>query len=620
MKNDTKLEYVPPSDMDVEEAIISILLEYPIAFDVTKRYLRPSMFYKELYGKIYLAMEILNDKEGSFDYITLSAYLKNKANDDAINVLHLIKRDIPCTYIERHCMIVLELYLKRQCISIFYKYTTKIYANEDIADIYDNVKKELDTLFDVNEEDVNRIVQYEKSVLFACITNETSLNSVLYKLTPEMLYKNVHKNIYMAIIALHDMGQDISINSVSDMLRKNHNKEAIIEMQGFEEYYSPDWNYFLTYLVDNNNIKLLRKIALSIIAKNYKSIDEILDKIVTIADAIKEKDIRVSTIRSVAKKNIRKIRNISDGKQLSYVKTTIPKINEIAPIGPDNTIVVSGMASSGKTRVLIDMMKGILDLNNDISILWFSMEDSDDKILRCFVSGDVNLNENQMLSKEFKLSETLIDEIEKSQSKYENYDIEFVCEPSSIKTITAKFRAFVKKRPGKFCILIVDNFMLIKEVFEATSNTTQVEDGVMSQFTVLRKQTNVDGFMSSIFVLHHLSKELTSKFNKEEGYRPRLSMMKGTTRVADAATIVLLINNIGQHKDLIREHSKLPDIECLTSNGTYKFFKRQKIMKNMIIIDIAKNRDGEIDDDRGLIRIMYDFGKMKFNNLTFRKA
>ena len=79
--------------------------------------------------------------------------------------------------------------------------------------------------------------------------------------------------------------------------------------------------------------------------------------------------------------------------------------------------------------------------------------------------------------------------------------------------------------------------MLINEVFEATTNSTAVEDNIMSQFTVLKKQTNKDGYMSSIFILHHITKEATSKFNKEEGYRPRMSMLKGTTRVIDLSLI-----------------------------------------------------------------------------------
>ena len=65
------LTRLPPNNIEAEEAIISILLDFPVAFDVTKKYLKPSMFYKEIYGRIYLAMETLNDKEVAFDYVTL---------------------------------------------------------------------------------------------------------------------------------------------------------------------------------------------------------------------------------------------------------------------------------------------------------------------------------------------------------------------------------------------------------------------------------------------------------------------------------------------------------------------------------------------------------------------
>ena len=78
------LTRLPPNNIEAEEAIISILLDFPVAFDVTKKYLKPSMFYKEIYGRIYLAMETLNDKEGAFDYVTLSAYMQKHYLDDGI--------------------------------------------------------------------------------------------------------------------------------------------------------------------------------------------------------------------------------------------------------------------------------------------------------------------------------------------------------------------------------------------------------------------------------------------------------------------------------------------------------------------------------------------------------
>jgi hypothetical protein len=352
-----------------------------------------------------------------------------------------------------------------------------------------------------------------------------------------------------------------------------------------------------------------------IIGRRFSNVEDLVEKIQAIMDEIQVEDIEVSTMKGAARKNLRTIRNNAEGVNRSYLLTEEEVLNSVAFISRRNTIAISGMASSGKTRWMVQALRGILALNKDISINWFSMEDSDDKIFRSFVSSDVGLSDAQMLSKNYMLDESKIKAIEQATKKYEDYDIEFINEPSSINTICSKFKSFVKKRPGRWCLLVIDNFMLIKDVYEATSNSTSVEDYVMSRITNLKIQTNKHDMSSSIFVLHHLNKEVAMRANKDEGYRPRLSMMKGTTRIVDASDIVVLINNISQHKDLIKEHSKLPDIKCLTADGTYKSYKREALMKKMLIVDVAKNREGTIDDNRGLMRYIVDFDLMKFNHL-----
>jgi hypothetical protein len=109
------------------------------------------------------------------------------------------------------------------------------------------------------------------------------------------------------------------------------------------------------------------------------------------------------------------------------------------------------------------------------------------------------------------------------------------------------------------------------------------------------------------------------KFNKDEAYRPKVSTLKGSTRFADISNIIILLNYIGQHKDIIKEHSKLPDVNCLTADGTYRFYKRSSLLRNMLIAEVGKNRDGEIDDMRGIMRYQVDFGLMKFNHLICKR-
>jgi replicative DNA helicase len=611
---------IPPYDEDVEKAVIGTLLQFPDLFPISERYIKSKMFYLERHTILYDAMKELFSQEGSFDIITIKHYLKQNIKMDAVGgdyaMVKIMNESYLSTNFERYCMIVLELYMKRECIHIMYSYTEKIFNNEDIADIYDGIKNDLDSLFNINEDDVNRVIQYEKSILSACIHEEAALISIMNKITTDIFYKSIHKDIYSAILYVIGQSQNVSVDSVSDVLKKHNNIIAVSELKNIIAVEYNEYVYYTNFLIDNNNVKVLNDIALMIIGNRYKSVSMLVERLSDIVDNIRVKDVESTNIKAAGRKNINTIRNNADGKTISYLLTDEKVLNEVAFISPNNIVMIGGAQGSGKTRFIIKIMKGILALNKNISLLWFSMEDPEDKILRAFVSTDVGLTDAQMLSKNYKLTEEHINQIEHYQHNYEAYDIEFVTESSSIKMITSKYKSFCKRHKDRYCILIVDNLMLIPEISNITGNATQVEDMVAAQFKTLRTDTNKDGQNSTIFLLHHLTKEVMMKFNKDEAYRPKVSTLKGSTRFADISNIIILLNYIGQHKDIIKEHNKLPDVRCLASDGSYKLYKRSALLRNMLIAEVGKNRDGEIDDMRGIMRYQVDFGLMKFNRLT----
>ena len=164
--------------------------------------------------------------------------------------------------------------------------------------------------------------------------------------------------------------------------------------------------------------------------------------------------------------------------------------------------------------------------------------------------------------------------------------------------------------------------MLIDDLYNspAGSNQIQIEDKVAASIRAIVNNADKKGHKAIVIFLHHMTKEMESKNNFEEAYRPKLSHMKGTTRFADVANGIILLNNPGMHKDLIKKHSSLPDINCINSNGTSMFVKREKLLKNMLIAEVAKNRDGDMSDDsKAIQRWIVDFGTMKFNELNTQK-
>ena len=81
-------------------------------------------------------------------------------------------------------------------------------------------------------------------------------------------------------------------------------------------------------------------------------------------------------------------------------------------------------------------------------------------------------------------------------------------------------------------------------------------------------------------MLHHLTKESESKWNKDSGYEPKLTHIRGSSRISDFANQVILLHRPDNYDDLIeqaRMQGKLDKIDGL------------------FIVDIAANRDGEMN-------------------------
>jgi len=96
--------------------------------------------------------------------------------------------------------------------------------------------------------------------------------------------------------------------------------------------------------------------------------------------------------------------------------------------------------------------------------------------------------------------------------------------------------------------------------------------------------------------------------------------MKGSSRFADICSAIVLLNKPSMHKDLIKKHSVLPDIQCVNSDGSKIYVKRELLLQNLMLAEVAKNRDGEMADDNvAVARYIVDFKTMKFNELITSK-
>lgn len=264
------------------------------------------------------------------------------------------------------------------------------------------------------------------------------------------------------------------------------------------------------------------------------------------------------------------------GESKTYYKTGNPLLDEKLYFSPNNITLIGGPGGHGKTRWLIHLMIGLLQNNEDIAILWYNMEDSHEKIMRCFIGYYLKLNEESLRSRKTPLSASLIDEIRDVGNEMKKYDIVFMDKSDTIENIYNEFVRFVAMRRNKFCLLILDNIMLLDN-HEYGKNQTSIDDHISKMIARIKQVTNkLSKKGTTIIPVHHLVKDVSDKLNLKDAYRPTLDHLKGSSRYENISTQVILVNNPSSYKDLIVEFKHI-----------------HNIIANLFITEIAKNRDGQ---------------------------
>jgi replicative DNA helicase len=471
-------------------------------------------------------------------------------------------------------------------------------------------------------------LELEDAIIGACITNDNCLAIALKILNPLCFYSNVNKIIFEAIIDMSEKEIPIEMVTVSNHL-KNMNKiddiggpyAIALIVNKLTSTVNCEYHCYVVFELfvkreminlfqeETNNLYLSDSDIFLVYERVEKRLEEIFEKL---------SDNQVKHMKTSIERTIKEITSYNDGSDISYIKTGIRIFDENVYLSPKFILGIAAARGAGKTRFLIFLMKQIFNANENVSALWYSMEDSDTKIIRCFAATNTGLSDAQMQSKGYKLSSNELSSLTSEINKFSKYDIDFINQQESISSISRTFNRFMKKRKDKICFLLIDNIMLIEDLYSIQNgNTLAIEDKIAASLRKIVNKAEKNGHKAIIIFLHHMTKEMESKYNVEEAYRPKLVHLKGSSRFADVANAIILINNPGMYKDLIKKHSALPDINCLNSDGSTMYVKREILLQKMLLVEVAKNRDGEMSDDNVAVqRYVTDLKLMKFTDLN----
>jgi len=210
----------------------------------------------------------------------------------------------------------------------------------------------------------------------------------------------------------------------------------------------------------------------------------------------------------------------------------------------------------------------MLDIEeNNVCVLWFTMEDDRKQIIRSFISMDAKMTTKQLQSINYSLTKDDIEKVDGISHAFLNYDIEFIDRQTDIHHIISQAKRFTDERVGKAPLIIIDNLGLIE--VEKGFTAIERDDYLVGKIKDLSAELD-----ACIILVHHFNKEASKKANIQEGYRPRKDHIKGSTRILDYVQQALLINLPRKYKDLIYEEKQKEILmPVLTKMDEQAFFK-----------------------------------------------
>jgi len=418
--------------------------------------------------------------------------------------------------------------------------------------------------------------EYEYNIIKQAFTDKEKFLFCIEKIrTPDIFTDQIAKLYWRIFRMIYEEGMGLSYSKIEDVLRVTQNESLIghfrqvIESSYNEEH---EWQYHMFYLDEQYRKGIMLEMA-STIQRNISKMSskELLEASNQALKELNSEEVEAVEFSKAYRQTLNQIKLVQEGKANTLLLTGNKRFDEVASLSAKKLITIAAQKKIGKSRFMVDLMQRLVANHpKEVAIQWFSLEMKSEELIRCFISRMMDLTDKQLMGKGYKLSDFELSHIESLMKYFDKYPIEFIDEGVNVFNICSKFERFAERHAGKIPICVIDNLGLIQP---------HIKDAIACDDDMARMlKTCRDNTGGIIFVLHHLTKESESKWNKETGYEPRTTHIRGSSRIADFSNQVILLHRPDHYKDLVEEA------------------KAQKVdISGKFVVNIAENRDGESD-------------------------
>ncbi len=443
-------------------------------------------------------------------------------------------------------------------------------------------KKAFDPAKKINEliQELGKVppqaLELEEAVLGAIMLEKDAIISVIDILRPESFYKDTHRYIFEAVLALSKRIEPIDLLTVTEELKKKEQLEMVggtyFLTQLTSRVASAAHIEFHARIISQKFIQReLIRVSTQIQEKAFDSsidVDDLLDfsesQLFEVAFGnIKKETQRIDAVIDQAIKRIEEISGRAEG--LSGVPSGFTKLDRITSgWQPSDLIVIASRPSMGKTALALTMARNMA-IDHNKAIAFFSLEMSSIQLVNRMIVSETGLPAEKIRNGNLKKYEW--EQLEIQLKNLVDAPI-FIDDTPAISVFELRSKARRLKIQYDIQLLVVDYLQLMTGPPDAQGNREQEVSSISRSLKAIAKELDIP-----IIALSQLNRSVELRSGDK---RPQLSDLRESGAIEQDADLVIFVHR----------PERFGLMQDADGNST----------KGMAEIIIAKHRNGQIGE------------------------
>ncbi len=418
-----------------------------------------------------------------------------------------------------------------------------------------NINKQDDSLIQMPPQAVDA----EVAVLGSMLMEPDAVNLAIEMLDDTCFYKDAHKKIFLAFMALYERNEPIDVLTVSDELEKRSRLENIGGLSYLSELVkrtvsAANIEYHCKIVRDKALLRKLITVSTEIQQQCYQAsqdaadiIDTAEQKIFSLSELHARKD--YSHISPILYDAMEKIQTFADSEQgITGVPTGFDKLdNLLSGMQNSDLLVLAARPSMGKTALALNIARNAAASKTPVGI--FSLEMAAYQLVMRLLSSEARVNSHK--TRIGKLSDEEWARLSTTAGRLAELPI-YIDDTPGISVLELRSKARRLKVEHNVGLIVVDYLQLLRPPSRAENRQNEIMM-ISQSLKNLSKELDIP-----VLSLSQLSRAVETRGTNA---RPMLSDLRESGAIEQDADVVMFINRPGAYgREVEPELANMADV------------------------------------------------------------